>query len=240
MEQNDIDRVVRAVHETVRGNTDAYTVIVTTYMQKLYYTARSLCGSDAQAEDLVQETLIDGYLNLSRLREPEKIEGWLMRILKNKALNYLTRTRFTESEDALLGIADKRTPEILAVTSESMREWQAKLNALSPALRTTAILYFWHHLPMEEIARRTDVPLGTVKRRIHDAREKLKKENNMNEHTNTLPDSFAEALAKKIRELETYTKTYGSTGFDSAYTNVKELIANLSDKENVKTHSVKG
>jgi len=240
MEQNDIARIVRAVHETVRGNTDAYNVIVTAYMQKLYYTARSLSGSDAQAEDLVQETLIDGYLNLSRLREPEKIEGWLMRILKNKALNYLTRTRRTESEDALLGIADKRTPEMLTVSAESMREWQEKLNALSPALRTTAILYFWHHLPMEEIARRTDVPLGTVKRRIHDAREKLKKENNMNEHTNTLPDSFAEALAKKIRELETYTKTYGSTGFDSAYTNVKELIANLSDRENVKTYSVKG
>ena len=240
MEQNDINRIIRAVHETIRGNTDAYNVIVTAYMQKLYFTARSLSGSDAQAEDLVQETFIDGYLNLSRLREPEKIEGWLMRILKNKALNYLTRTRRTESDDALMGIADKRTPEMLTVAAESMREWQTRLNALSPALRSTAILYFWHHLPMEEIARRTDVPLGTVKRRIHDAREKLKKENNMNENKTTLPDSFAEALAKKIRELETYTKTYGSTGFDSAYTNVKELIANLSDAENVKTYSVKG
>jgi len=240
MEQNDTERILRAIHETIRGNTDAYTVIVTAYMQKLYFTARSLCGSDGQAEDLVQETLIDGYLNLSRLREPEKIEGWLMRILKNKALNYLTRTRRTESEDVLLGIADKRTPEMLTMANETMREWQAKLNALSPALRTTAILYFWHHLPMEEIARRTDVPLGTVKRRIHDAREKLKKENDMNENKNILPDSFAEALAKKIRELETYTKIYGSAGFDSAYTNVKELIANLSDSENVKTYSVKG
>ncbi|MBQ7931473.1 MAG: sigma-70 family RNA polymerase sigma factor, partial [Clostridia bacterium] len=137
MEQNDINRIVRAVHETIRGNTDAYNVIVTAYMQKLYYTARSLSGSDVQAEDLVQETLIDGYLNLSRLREPDKIEGWLMRILKNKALNYLTRTRRTESEDALLGIADKRTPEMLTVAAESMRDWQVKLNALSPALRST-------------------------------------------------------------------------------------------------------
>ncbi len=240
MEQNDNERILRAIRDTIRGNTDAYTVIVTAYMQKLYFTARSLCGSDAQAEDLVQETLIDGYLNLSRLREPEKIEGWLMRILKNKALNYLTRTRRTESEDALLGIADRRTPEMLTVANETMREWQKKLTSLSPALRTTAILYFWYHLPMEEIARRTDVPLGTVKRRIHDAREKLKKENAMNENRNILPDSFAEALAKKIRELETYTKTYGSAGFDSAYTNIKELIANLSDAENVKNYSVKG
>ena len=36
MEQNDINRIVRAVHETIRGNTDAYNVIVTAYMQKLY------------------------------------------------------------------------------------------------------------------------------------------------------------------------------------------------------------
>lgn len=239
MEQKDSDRIVRAVRETIRGNTEAYNVIVTAFMQKLYFTARSLCGSDAQAEDLVQETLIDGYLHIAKLREPEKIEGWLMRILKNKALNYLTRTRRTESEDALMAVADKRTPEMLTCATETMREWRNKLASLSPALRQTAILYFWHHLSMEEIARRTDVPLGTVKRRIHDAREKLKKENDMNTQ-NTLPDSFAEALAKKIRELETYTKTYGSVGFDSAYTNVKELISNLSDAENVKSYSVQG
>ncbi|MBQ8513423.1 MAG: sigma-70 family RNA polymerase sigma factor [Clostridia bacterium] len=239
MEQNNTDRIVRAVHETIRGNTEAYNVIVTAFMQKLYFTARSLSISDAQAEDLVQETLIDGYLHLSRLREPEKIEGWLMRILKNKALNYLTRTRRTESEDALAAIADKRTPEMLTCATETMREWRDRLISLSPALRQTAILYFWYHLSMEEIARRTDVPLGTVKRRIHDAREKLKKENDMNTQ-NTLPDSFAEALAKKIKELADYTKTYGSVGFDSAYTNVKELIANLSDAENVKSYSVQG
>lgn len=238
MEPNDLNKIKEAIHATVHGNPDAYTVIVTAYMQKLYRTALSLCGNAATAEDLVQETLIDGYLHLSDLREAEKIEGWLMRILKNKTLNYLTRTRKTESGDVLEGLSDRRTPESLYVNAETMREWKGRLDTLSPALRETAMLYFWYNLTMEQIALRTGTPLGTVKRRIHDAREKLKKENHMTNEKMNLPDGFAEALSVKIKELESYTKTYGHTGFDSAYRNVKELIANLSDTENVKKYSV--
>lgn len=61
----------------------------------------------------------------------------------------------------------------------------------------------------------------------------------MTENKTTLPDSFAEALATKIRDLENYTKTYGTVGFDSAYENVKELIQNLSSSDDVKEYSVK-
>lgn len=238
MEHTDHEKIKEAIHATVHGNPDAYTVIVTAYMQKLYRTALSLCGNAATAEDLVQETLIDGYLHLSDLREAEKLESWLMRILRNKTLNHLTRTRKTESEDALYALSDKRTPESLYMNAETMREWKAKLSTLSPALRETAMLYFWHNLTMEQIAHRTGTPLGTVKRRIHDAREKLKKENNMTNEKMNLPDGFAEALSVKIKELENYTQTYGHTGFDSAYRNVKELIANLSDTEDVRKYTL--
>lgn len=237
MEQNDFDRLREAIYATLHGDTDAYSFIVTKFSQKLYHAALFLCGN-AVAEDMVQETLIDGYLHLSQLREPEKIEGWLMRILRNKALNYITRSRKTESDDVLINMSDGRTPESLYVNVETMREWRKKLNTLSPALRETAVLYFWHGMTMQQIAQRTATPIGTVKRRIHDAREKLKKENLMSNEKMNLTDGFAQALSVKIKELASYTKTYGYTGFDSAYNNIKELIANLSDKEDVRRYSV--
>ena len=238
MMPDELTHIIRAVCDTLRGDADAYSIIVSEYMNKLYRKALSLCRDSAEAEDLVQETLIDGYLHLSQLREADKIEGWLMRILRNKTLNYITRAKKHSSIDELAEIADRRTPEAMMVTGETMREWKNRLESLSPALRETAMLYFWHRLTMEQIAEITETPVGTVKRRIHDAREKLKKENGMESETIKLPDGFAEALSVKIKELASYTKTYGHTGFDSAYRNVKELIAGLSDRENVKKYTL--
>ncbi|MBQ4043959.1 MAG: sigma-70 family RNA polymerase sigma factor [Clostridia bacterium] len=239
MEDETLQSIRRAVDDTLRGDPNAYAVLVDTYMQTLYRTALGLTREEFAAQDLVQETFIDGYLHLSELRDPQKIEGWLRRILKNKALNYLTRTRRTEPESVLENRSDRRSPESAALQKETMLRYREMLRALSPALRTTARMYFWEGCTMEEIARRTDTPPGTVKRRIHDIRLKWKKENEMKNEVCTLPDGFAEALKKKIVELENYTKTYGSAGFDTAHKNVKELIAELSDRESVRQYSVK-
>lgn len=240
MGRPDIETVIRAIDETLEGKSDSYSVIVTAYMEKLYSLARSICRNDTTAQDLVQETLVDGYLRLYTLREKEKIEPWLMRILKNKAFNHIARTYRTESPEMLDGVVDRISPEMFYMTRESMHEWKKRLSTLTPALRETAMLYFWYGFSMEEIADHANLPLGTVKRRIHDARQKLKKEKAMANENCTLPDAFAEEVSAKIKELENYTNIYGtSKGFSSAYDNVKELIKNLSKKEDVREYSVK-
>lgn len=241
MSITDKDRILRAIRDTLNGDPEAYTVIVTAYMDKLHRTALCLCTHPDAAEDLVQETLIDGYLHLSELRDHQKIGAWLTQILKYKALRQVVKARKTELYEELPDTPDHDTPDAYYRDSETMREWRKRLEALSPALRETAILYFWEDYTMEEIARRTNTPLGTVKGRIHTAREKLRKEYSMTETTmNTLPDSFAEALEKKVQELANYRKLYGSNaGFDSAYKSVKELIANLSDREDVEKYSLR-
>jgi len=234
------DRNVQdAVRRVLAGDTEAYAVITGAYMQKLYRTALSLCGNTHMAEDLVQDTLIAGYLRLGTLRDPEKIGGWLTQILKYKYLNLVTRTPRTETEEILERIADNRTPERLLCARESLESWRKQIASLPPALRDTAILYFWKQLPMEKIAKRQNIPLGTVKRRIHDARERLKKENRMDK-IQKLPDTFRDIVHKKVEELERYHKIYGTMdGFDKAYEQVKELIGNLSYAEDVKTYTVK-
>lgn len=237
----DKERILRAIRGTLDGDPEAYTVIVTAYMDKLHRTALCLCTHPDAAEDLVQETLIDGYMHLSELRDHHKIGAWLTQILKYKALRQVIGARKTEFVEELPDTPDKDTPDVRYRDREAMGEWRKRLEALSPALRETAILYFWKDYTMEEIARLTSTPLGTVKGRIHAAREKLRKEYSMNETTmNTLPDSFAEALEKKVQELANYHKLYGSNaGFDSAYKSIKELIANLSDKKDVETYTLR-
>lgn len=240
MSVTDKDRIIQAIRDTLNGDPEAYTVIVTAYMDRLHRTALCLCTHPDAAEDLVQETLIDGYMHLSELRDPAKIGAWLTQILKYKALRQVVKARKTELMDELPDTPDHDTPDARYRDDETMREWRKRLEALSPTLRETAILYFWEDRTMEDIARLTRTPLGTVKGRIHAAREKMRKEFTMSEtNKNTLPDSFAEALEKKVQELANYHKLYGSSaGFDSAYKSIKELIANLSDKEDVEKYSL--
>ncbi len=233
-------KIEHAIAETLAGNPEAYTLIVTTYMQKLHRSALYLCRYESEAEDLVQETLIEGFLHLSNLREPAKIEAWLTQIMKYKALRTVRRRGQTDFVDEAPELPDHATPAAIHADAETMQEWRQRLDNLSPTLRETAVLYFWYDLSMEDIARRTNTPLGTIKSRIHAARSALRKELPMNEQKNTLPDSFAEAVEKKITELQNYHKLYGSNaGFDAAYRSLRELINNLSDREDMKKYAIR-
>lgn len=215
------------------GDSEAFTPIVLSATPKLYALAMRLCGNRATAEDLVQETFLDGYRKLNLLREPDKVDAWLAKILRNKHLNAQMRSIAAVPMDEIGIPIDRRTPENGYVARESLELWRRRLSTLSPALRDTAVLYFWHHLSMEAIAARMHIPLGTVKRRIHDIRDILKKEKAMEENKNTpIPDGFAERVAEKVKELAEYNKRFGSmTGFDAAYAHIKELIADISARD---------
>ena len=236
-----MDIIIEAIRKTLDGDTDAFGVIVREYAQKLYRYAFSVCRNASDAEDIVQETLIAGYIQLSSLRDPEKIEFWLMRILKNKAFNHIARAKKTVPiEEISESLADGFDPETSYISEENMREWRDRINSLSFALRETALLYFWYRLPMDEIAKRLDISVGTVKRRIHDARVKLRKEHYMSDNLHTISESFISDLTAKIKKLEDYNKTYTKeSDFDEAYNAIKELISQIPEESEAKAYSVK-
>lgn len=139
--------------------------------------AYRLTGNDADAQDLVQEVLLRVRRGLATYR-PGSLEGWLSRITTNAFLDEVRRRKrrpvepLPEEPDAVLAAADD-VEATLAATALG-EEIQAALAGLPEEFRVAVVLCDVVGLRYEEIARHLDVPVGTVRSRIHRGRSSLR------------------------------------------------------------------
>ena len=143
----------------------------------LYASALAQLGSRERAADAVQETFVIALVKLHQLREPARVAGWLHVILRNECVA-ATRREISERVglSRLVGLPDDQamSPE-QAAEGTLLREWVwSALGRLPESLQVTAMLrYFGRRCSYQEIADLCDVPVGTVRSRLHDARNRL-------------------------------------------------------------------
>jgi RNA polymerase sigma-70 factor (ECF subfamily) len=126
--------------------------------------ALALVGERGAAVDVAQEAFTRLYARLGRVRDPR---AWLFFVATNLAHDHWRRT----SRDRAL--SDALTPMTRA-TDAAHDPWLRDLvERLPERLRTPVLLHYYADLPVEEVARLTRRPLGTVKRRLHEARALL-------------------------------------------------------------------
>ena len=140
---------------------------------------RAISGNNADAEDLVQETSYKALKNLSRLKYDEHKNAWLYTILRNTHINNL-RSGHNKN------VKVNRTEQDLQVASAVLpdfehpdrilerKELKDKIRCL-PAIYSKPLKLFLAGYAYKEISHMTDAPIGTVKSRIHLAKEKLKR-----------------------------------------------------------------
>ncbi len=128
-------------------------------------------SSAADADDVLQETYIAAFSRFDRLRSKESFKPWLISIAKNKCTDYY-RSRTDEislEASAELGLVPSR----FGLTEPS--DVMDTINALGGNDREILLLYYFEEMKQSEIAQRLDLPLGTVKSRLHAARGNFKK-----------------------------------------------------------------
>ncbi len=141
----------------------------------LYNVAYRLTGNDADAQDVVQEALVRIRRGLESY-EPGSLEGWLARIVTNTFLDEMRR-RKRRPADALPDDPDRVVPPAPAadeVETGFSDEVQRVLGELPDEFRVAVVLCDVVGLPYDEIATTTDVPVGTVRSRIHRGRRILR------------------------------------------------------------------
>ncbi|MBJ6765147.1 sigma-70 family RNA polymerase sigma factor [Myxococcaceae bacterium JPH2] len=167
-----------------RGHTDAFETLVHQYEDRLYDFCVRMVGDREEAHDLVQEVFVSVHQNLRRFREDSRLSTWLFRITKNHCINrlkYLQRRGRGRSEafdefSAGSHVEVFGAPPGPDAALESARERarvQQAISQLEPDARMLVALRDVEGLSYDEIVDITELPEGTVKSRLHRAREKL-------------------------------------------------------------------
>ncbi len=127
-----------------------------------------------EAEDLAQNVMVIVYQRAGEVRETGSFYGWLFQVAKNELARYWrqrqTRNRIAEMEPLDDEIANKLMTEMEVAGSSDFAEW---VSYLEPAERDIVILRFIEELSYEELAVALDIPIGTVKWRLFNAKKKL-------------------------------------------------------------------
>jgi len=166
----------------VAGDPRGYRELVDRFAAELHRFLMRFLGQPALVEDVIQETFLQVHVSATRFDPTRRVKPWLFTIAANKARDLIrTRTRRREmsldgsgsSEDAgsLLDVFvdPGDAPDQEMSEDDESRRVRRAVSQLSAHLREVLILGYYHQLPYKEIAEILDVPIGTVKSRLHAA-----------------------------------------------------------------------
>ncbi|MDR7481369.1 MAG: sigma-70 family RNA polymerase sigma factor [Armatimonadota bacterium] len=163
-----------------------FETLVARYGAHVYAVAYRLAGNEADARDLAQEAFIRAWRALRTIQPGTALEGWFYRIVKNLYIDLVRRKprQRVQSLDAPLDTGEatvaRERPDPAADVERAAadraidRRIQAALLALPPDLRAVVVLSDVEGYGYEEIAAMLDIPIGTVKSRLHRARRALR------------------------------------------------------------------
>jgi RNA polymerase sigma-70 factor (ECF subfamily) len=173
-----------------RGETQAFGLLVAKYQDRIFNLIWRMCPRQADAEELAQEVFLKAMEKLDQFRGHSQFYTWLFRIAANHVLSYRRREgriRFVPRAEAAdcderagavpaAALAQHRDPppEAGAMASETSARVAEALETLDEEHRLIVVLRDVEDMDYAEIAAVLDLPLGTVKSRLHRARTLLK------------------------------------------------------------------
>jgi RNA polymerase sigma-70 factor (ECF subfamily) len=178
-ESKDWADLAALVGRAQRGDRAAFGELVEQFQPTVYAIALRRLANASDAMELTQEVFLHVLRRIGQLREPERFAGWLRQVAVRMAINRATRRVAPPSvEVAVLEGASHRADEpldqlISRERAERLREALGRLKSLD---REALDAFYIRGHSLLEIAESLGVPLGTVKRRLHTARKRLRLE----------------------------------------------------------------
>jgi RNA polymerase sigma-70 factor (ECF subfamily) len=161
------------VEQARRGDREAFAVLVHQVSDQLYAIAFRILRDTGLAEDALQNALVLAWRRLPKLREPDRFEAWIHRILVHACYDESQRTRSWRTTVTALPI------ELPAGSDDSSAiadrdELERAFRHLSVEQRAVFVLHHYLGLPLVEVAEILGIPAGTARSRLHYAIEGLR------------------------------------------------------------------
>lgn len=205
IDNNSILPDAELVNRVRNGDTRAFDILYARYQTVALQKAAHLLGNQVEAEDVVQRAMYTAYAKLPQLVDPSRFGRWLSRIVQNTAIDLLrerSRRRRHEVPDSLCAFLPKHVDH----GESAINRWldaaaiEDAISILSPAMRDVFRLRAHEHLTIAEIAAKLGVPIGTVKRRLHDATKKIRR-NDMPLLDQPTAETILSQAAEDIKKL---------------------------------------
>jgi RNA polymerase sigma-70 factor, ECF subfamily len=179
--------VKKRIKQVLKGDQNAFAELVEIYKDKVFQICYRMLGNRHEAEDIAQEAFIRAYVNIETFNQKRKFSTWLFRIATNLCIDRIRKKKpdyFLDAEVAgTEGLtmysqvaADVQLPEDEVENMELQETIQKEISKLPEKYRSVIVLKYIEELPLQEISEILDLPLGTVKTRVHRGREALRKQ----------------------------------------------------------------
>ncbi len=166
--------MVALVRRAQRGDDEAFSRLVVLTTPRAAATARLVLGSRTAADDALQDAYLRAWRRLPDLRDPERFEPWLRRVVVTTCLNHRRQTLRLERALGRFGIDHAEEVEGPGVAPAGEEALDAALATLTREQRALLTLRFGEELNSEEIAATLGIPAGTVRSRLHTAVARLR------------------------------------------------------------------
>ena len=179
--------IKKRIKQVLKGDQNAFGEIVELYKDKVFQICFRMIGNRHEAEDLAQEAFVRAYINIQSFNIQMKFSTWLYRIATNLCIDRLRKKKPDYHLDAEIAgteglnmysqiAADIMMPEEELESLELQESVQAIILQLPEKYRSVIVLKHIEELSLKEISEILDLPIGTVKTRIHRGREALRKQ----------------------------------------------------------------
>ena len=146
----------------------AYARLIEKYYKPVYLLALGMLAATHDAEDVAQETLLKGFTEIRRLRDPARFGPWILKIARNTCINHLRQRKPLArlSQDVAESVTQKPEPG-------RCQDLEAAIRFLPTELRAPLVMYYFDGRDVKRVAEALDVSPSTVYARLQTAIRQL-------------------------------------------------------------------
>lgn len=166
-----------------RGNQVAFEILFRRYERSVARMIRYQVSDRTAQEDVFQETVLAAWRHLGSLQNPDKFKGWILQLARNKCHDYYRGQKRVEQplDSEVLDHSLNRHGAASQKGEQLTERILDEVEQLSPAEKQLMHRFYFQGLTIAEIALRSGVPAGTIKRRLYTARKRIRKKMKLNE-----------------------------------------------------------